>query len=99
MKLNKFYGGVMKKADLVNELAKFTRTKKEAAMTMEIFLGIIKKALKKRDKVFISGFGTFSIVKRKARKGRNPKTGEAIKIAARVMSKFKPAKAFKEALQ
>jgi DNA-binding protein HU-beta len=89
----------MKKADLVNELAKFTRTKKEAAMTIEIFLNLIKKALKKRDKIFISGFGTFSIVKRKARKGRNPKTGESIKIAARVMSRFKPAKAFKEAVK
>ena len=89
----------MKKSDLVNELAKFTNTKKEAAMTMEIFLNLIKKTLKKRDKIFISGFGTFSVVKRKARKGRNPKTGEAIKIAARVMSKFKPAKALKEAVQ
>ena len=66
---------------------------------MEIFLNLIKKTLKKRDKIFISGFGTFSVVKRKARKGRNPKTGEAIKIAARVMSKFKPARAFKEAVQ
>ena len=89
----------MKKADLVNELAKFTRTKKEAAMTMEIFLNLIKKTLKKKDKIFISGFGTFSIVKRKARKGRNPKTGESIKIAARVIPKFKSAKAFKEVVQ
>lgn len=89
----------MKKVDLVNEVAKVTRTKKEAAMAIEIFLGTIKKTLKKRDKIFISGFGTFSIVKRKARKGRNPKTGEAIKIAARVMSRFKPARAFKAAVQ
>ena len=89
----------MKKADLVNELAKVTCTKKEAAMTIEIFLNLIKKTLKKRDKIFISGLGTFSIVKRKARKGRNPKTGESIKIAARVLPKFKPAKAFKEAVQ
>ena len=66
---------------------------------MEIFLNLIKKTLKKRDKIFISGFGTFSIVKRKARKCRNPKTGESIKIAARVIQKFKPAKAFKEAVQ
>jgi hypothetical protein len=49
--------------------------------------------------IFLSGFGTFSIVKGKARTGRNPKTGEAIKIAARVIPKFKPAKAFKEAVQ
>jgi DNA-binding protein HU-beta len=59
----------------------------------------IKKTLKKRDKVFISGFGTFSIVKRKARKGRNPKTGEAIKVAGKFTPKFKPTKAFKEAVQ
>jgi DNA-binding protein HU-beta len=72
-------------------------TKKEAAMAVEIFLSMIKKALKKGDKIFLSSFGTFSVAKRKARKGRNPKTGEAIKIAARVIPKFKPAKAFKEA--
>jgi DNA-binding protein HU-beta len=74
-------------------------TKKEAAMTMEIFLNRIKKTLKKREEIFISGFGTFTIVKRKARKGRNPRTGEAIRIAAKVMPKFKPAKAFKEAVK
>jgi len=90
---------VMKKADLVNEVAKATLIKKEAAEAMEIFLETIKRALKKRDKVFLSGFGTFYIIKRKARKGRNPKTGEAIKIAARVLPRFKPAKAFKEAVQ
>jgi nucleoid DNA-binding protein len=89
----------MKKTDLVNEVAKVTLTKKEAAEAIEIFLGTIKKTLKKRDKIFISGFGTFSIVKRKARKGRNPKTGEAIKVAAKFTPKFKPARAFKEAVK
>jgi DNA-binding protein HU-beta len=89
----------MKKKDLVSELAKFTQTKKQAEMTLEIFLNIIKKTLKKRDKIFISGFGTFRIVKRKARKGRNPKTGEAIKVAAKFLPKFKPARAFKEAVK
>jgi len=89
----------MKKADLVNEVAKVTKTKKQAAMAVEIFLGTIKKTLKKRDKIFISDFGTFSIVKRKARIGRNPKTGESVKIPARVIPKFKPARAFKEAIQ
>lgn len=62
---------------------------------VEIFIGVIKQ----RDKIFISGFGTFSIVKRKARKGRNPKTGEAIKVAAKFTPKFKPARAFKEAVK
>jgi nucleoid DNA-binding protein len=89
----------MKKKDLVNELAKVTQTKKQAAMAIEIFLGVIKRTLKKRDKIFISGFGTFGIVKRKARTGRNPKTGEAVKIAAKFMPRFKPARAFKEAVQ
>jgi nucleoid DNA-binding protein len=89
----------MKKADLVNEVAKVTSTKKEAAMAIEVVLGTIKRALKKREDVFLSGFGTFTIAKRKARKGRNPKTGEAIKIAAKVVPKFKPAKAFKEAVR
>jgi nucleoid DNA-binding protein len=89
----------MKKADLVNEMAKATLIKKEAAEAMEIFLGTIKKTLKKRDKVFISGLGTFGIVKRKARTGRNPKTGEAVKIAAKFTPRFKPARAFKEVVK
>ena len=89
----------MKKGDLVNEVAKVTRTKKEAAMAVEIFLGTIKKTLKKRDKVFLCGFGTFSVVKRKARKGRNPKTGQKVQIAAKVTPKFRPRKAFKEAVK
>ena len=89
----------MKKADLVNEVAKATLIKKEAAEAMEIFLDTIKKTLKKRDKIYLSGFGTFSVVKRKARKGRNPKMGQKVKIAAKFTPKFKPARAFKEAVK
>jgi DNA-binding protein HU-beta len=89
----------MKKTDLVNEVAKVTLTKKEAAEAIEIFLSVIKRTLKKRDKIFISGFGTFSTVKRKARKGRNPKTGETIKIAVKFTPKFKPAREFKETVK
>jgi nucleoid DNA-binding protein len=89
----------MNKSDLVNEVAKATLIKKEAAEAMEIFLGTIKKTLKKRDIVYLSGFGTFSIVKRKARTGRNPKTGEKVKIAAKFLPRFKPARAFKEAVK
>ena len=89
----------MKKADLINELAKMTTSKKEAAMAVEIFMTLIKKTLKKREEVFLSGFGTFCVAKRKARKGRNPKTGEAIRITAKVIPKFKPARAFKEAVK
>lgn len=89
----------MKKKDLVNEVARITSTKKEASMAVEIVLDTIKKTLKKRNKIFLSGFGTFSTTKRKARQGRNPKTGEAVKVAAKVLPKFKAAKAFKEAVK
>ena len=89
----------MKKADLINELAKVTSSKKEAVMAVEIFMTLIKKTLKKKEEVFLSGFGTFCVAKRKARKGRNPKTGEAIRIAAKAIPKFKPARAFKEAVK
>lgn len=84
---------------MINELAKVTATKKEATMAVEIFINLIKKTLKKQEDIYLSGFGTFTTVKRKARNGRNPKTGEAVKIAARVIPKFKAAKALKEAVR
>ncbi len=58
----------------------------------------IKKAVKKEKKFFVPGFGTFSQRQRKARKGRNPKTGEVIKIKASKTVGFKPSKDFKESL-
>jgi len=89
----------MKKKDLVNEVAKVTATKKEAGLAVEVILGTIKQTLKKRENVFLSGFGTFKAVKRKARKGRNPKTGEEIKVKAMHLVKFRAGKAFKEAVK
>ena len=89
----------MKKGDLVNEVAKVTATKKEAVLAVEIVLSTIKNTLKKRENVFLSGFGTFKAVKRKARKGRNPKTGEEVKIKSRHLVQFKAGKAFKEAVK
>jgi len=89
----------MRKMGLVNEVSRVTSSKKEASMAVEVVLNTIKKTLKKGDKVVLSGFGTFSTVKRKARKGRNPKTGEAIKIPARVLPRFKSTKAFREAVK
>ncbi|HQG65648.1 MAG TPA: HU family DNA-binding protein [Smithella sp.] len=89
----------MKKKDLISEVAKVTDSKKQALMAVEIFINTIKRTLKKRDKIFISDFGTFSVVKRKARKGRNPRTGEAVKIAARFTPRFKAAKTFKETVK
>ncbi|MFB3062394.1 MAG: HU family DNA-binding protein [Candidatus Binatia bacterium] len=63
----------------------------------QVFDGIVA-ALKNGDKVNISGFGTFSVSHRKARTGRNPKTGEAIQIAASRAAKFKAGKGLKESL-
>ena len=86
----------MNKADLVNEVAKMTCTKKEAAAALDAILDSIKKTLKKKGKVSLVGFGTFSVVKRKARKGRNPQTGKEIKIAAKNVPKFTAGKALKD---
>ncbi len=88
----------MNKADLVNEVAKAVCTKKEAQAAVDCVFATIKKSLKKKDAVTIVGFGTFKVVKRKARKGRNPQTGEEIKIKAKRVPKFVPGKALKDAV-
>jgi len=59
----------------------------------------VSKALKKGQNVTLVGFGTFTVGKRKARRGRNPQTGKEIKIPAKKVAKFKPGKALKEAVQ
>jgi len=89
----------MKKKDLVNEVTKVTATKKEAELAVQIVLNTIKNTLKKRENVYLSDFGTFKAVKRKARKGRNPKTGAEIKIKSMHLVQFKPSKGFKVAVR
>ncbi|MBI2359790.1 MAG: HU family DNA-binding protein [Deltaproteobacteria bacterium] len=89
----------MTKADLVDSVANKAEISKEKAE--EIVNGVfddITVALKNGEKVNISGFGTFSISYRKARTGRNPKTGEAIQIASSRAAKFKAGKTLKESL-
>ena len=88
----------MNKADLVNEVAKVVNTKKEAQAAVDCVFSSITKALKKKDTVTLIGFGTFKVDKRKARKGRNPQTGEAIKIKAKRVPKFVAGKALKDAV-
>ena len=88
----------MNKADLVNEVAKVTSTKKEAQAAVDCVIQTITDAMKKGDSVTLVGFGTFKPVKREARTGRNPQTGSPIKIKARKVPKFTPGKALKEAL-
>jgi len=88
----------MNKGDLVNEVAKVVSTKKEAAAAVDTFLSAIAQALKKKGAVTLVGFGTFKVDKRKARKGRNPQTGEEIKIKAKNVPKFIAGKALKDAV-
>jgi DNA-binding protein HU-beta len=89
----------MNKAQLIEEVAKVTCTKKEAALAVDATLAGIQKALKKGEAVTLVGFGTFGISKRKAREGRNPQTGAAIKIAAKKVPVFKAGKGLKDAVK
>jgi DNA-binding protein HU-beta len=92
-------GCPMNRAELIEEVAKVTSTKKEADESISAMLAAIKKALKKGESVTLVGFGTFSVSKRKARKGRNPQTGEVIKIAAKKVPVFKAGKGLKDAVK
>ena len=88
----------MNKGDLINEVAKLVSTKKEAQEAVDCIFSSILGALKKGDTVQISGFGSFKVAKRQARKGRNPQTGAEIYIAARMVPKFVAGKALKDAV-
>ena len=85
----------MNKGELIAEVAKVTCTKAEAGKAVDAILDGIKKALKKGDRVVLVDFGTFSVAKRSARKGRNPQTGKEINIAAKKVPKFTAGKALK----
>jgi DNA-binding protein HU-beta len=88
----------MTKAELVDKAAEDAGiTKTAAAAALNSFMDGIAKTLKKKDgKVTLVGFGTFTKVRRKARKGRNPQTGEPIKIKACTVVKFRPGKKLRE---
>jgi len=88
----------MNKGDLVNEVAKVVKTKKEAKAAVDCVFSSITKALKKKDTMTLVGFGTFKVGQRKARKGRNPQTGKEIDIKAKKVAKFVPGKALKDAI-
>jgi DNA-binding protein HU-beta len=89
----------MTKSDLVERLsAKAELTRPRAEELVDFLLNDVTEALKKGEKVNISGFGTFTVSMRKARTGRNPKTGEPIEIPASRSAKFKAGKTLKEAL-
>ena len=87
----------MNKAELIAAVAAKTGdTKKSAEVALNAILSSITDSLKKGEKVQLVGFGSFEVRKRAARKGRNPQTGEEIKISASKSPVFKPGKAFKD---
>jgi len=88
--------GCMNKAELVEAISKVTeQTKADTERTLDAFLDIVSKNIKKKDGVKLVGFGTFATSQRKARVGRNPQTGEEIQIPARRVPVFRPGKELK----
>jgi len=83
--------------DLVSKKANLTN--KAARESVQVFLNSIRDSLKRGEKVVITGFGTFSVRKRAARPGRNPKTGEKITLAARKTPGFTPGKTLKKTVR
>jgi DNA-binding protein HU-beta len=92
-------GARVNKTELIEHIAKNADISKAAATrALESTIGAIRTTLKKGGSVSLVGFGTFAVGKRAARTGRNPRTGEAIKIKAAKIPKFRPGKALKDAL-
>jgi DNA-binding protein HU-beta len=90
----------LNKGDLVAKIAKDAAlTKAQAEAALNSWTAAVTGALKKGQKVTMVGFGTFSVVRRKARSGRNPQTGAAIRISARKVPKFAPGSELKKAVK
>ncbi|MBE0427840.1 MAG: HU family DNA-binding protein [Nitrospirae bacterium] len=90
----------MTKAELIDKIATGAKlTKADASRALDACLSTIQTALKKGQKITLIGFGTFSVARRKARKGRNPRTGEVIRIPASKIPKLTAGKALKEAIK
>jgi DNA-binding protein HU-beta len=100
MELAQKGGLALNKGDLVAKIAKDAGlTKSQAEAAFNSLVGSITASLKKNQKVTFVGFGTFSVAKRKARVGRNPQTGVAIKIAAHKVPKFSAGSELKKAVR
>lgn len=90
----------MTKSELIKKVAKEVKVPESvAARIINTMLEAIKATLKKGQKVILTDFGTFWVGSRKARKGRNPRTGEALKIPAAKTPRFRPGKALKDVLK
>lgn len=89
----------MNKTELVAAIAEKTElSKKDAEKALKAFTDVVAEELKKGEKIQLVGFGTFEVAERAAREGRNPSTGEAMKIAASKTPKFKAGKALKDSI-
>ncbi len=89
----------MNKSDLIDHIAKQADISKAAAgRALDAMVGGIRASLKKGSSVTLVGFGTFTLGKRAARVGRNPRTNQPIKIKAAKVAKFKPGKGLKDAI-
>ena len=89
----------MNKSELIEAMAnEASLSKKDAEAALNAYTDVITEALKKGDKVTLVGFGTYEVRKRAARTGKNPQTGEAIKIKAAKVPAFKSGKALKDAV-
>jgi DNA-binding protein HU-beta len=87
------------KSELIDHIATQADISKAAATrALDAAIGAVKTSLKKGQSVTLVGFGTFSVGKRAARAGRNPRTGEAIKIKAAKLARFKPGKALRDSI-
>ena len=90
----------MTKAELIVSVGREAKISKASAeKAVNAFTNTVMKALKKGDKLALTGFGTFSVAKRRARAGRNPKTGKEIKIPAMRVAKFKAGNLLKSAVK
>jgi len=90
----------MTKGELIASVGKEAKLSKASAeKAVNAFTNTVMKALKKGDKLALTGFGTFSVAKRRARTGRNPQTGKEIKIPATKVAKFKAGNLLKSAIK
>ena len=90
----------MNKQDLISQVAERAGlNRNDAARAVETLLETVTAALKRGDEVRLVGFGNFSVTRRKASTGRNPRTGEPIQIASSAQPKFRPGKVLKDAVQ
>ncbi len=90
----------MNKSELISEVARKTGlSQREAEVGIQTMLDLLSNELKKGGKVTLTGFGTFDVGKRKARSGVNPRTGQAIKIPASKMPRFKPSRSLRTSVK